>query len=137
MRRAISARVPRARALAAPRPQEFKAELEELEEHAARLARLFGEDAAEVEPQTILSTLSMFLKRLEKAADDVRRRRPSAAERANGRTPGHTRRSGSMPHIDAQGASAGPAQHSRAGSRRPSAPAQQLFETLNSSGGLL
>lgn len=53
-----------------------------MQQKAAELVRLFGEDPAETEPQAILGTLGIFLRRLEKAADDVRRRREAAARGA-------------------------------------------------------
>lgn len=63
-------------------PQEFKADLEHLEQRAAALVRLFGEDPAETEPQAILATLSKFLGKLETTAHDVKRRREAATRAA-------------------------------------------------------
>lgn len=62
--------------------QEFKMDLDRLEQRTVALARLFGEDPSQTEPHSILATLSMFLRRLEKAADDVRRRRETAGRAA-------------------------------------------------------
>lgn len=86
----------RARARPAPRrSQEFKSDLELLETAAVKLVRLFGEDPAETEPHQILGTLNMFLRRVEKATDDVRRRRE--AEGKLGKTP-RRRRNGPSAH---------------------------------------
>jgi len=63
--------------------EEFKMSLEELEELSRSLANLFGEDPVEMEPHNILATLNMFLKRVEKVADEVRRR----AEANGGKAP--------------------------------------------------
>lgn len=62
-----------------PVVQDFKANLDRLERHAEELATLFGEEKGDVEPQAILSTLNIFLKRLEKAHEEVRRRKDKGA----------------------------------------------------------
>jgi len=81
--------------------QELKADLEQLERSAARLVRLFGEDPAETEPQSILGTLSVFLRKLEKAYDEVRRRREK--EGHSGKTPSRrsVRGGSATPHHEA------------------------------------
>jgi len=81
--------------------EELKADLEQLERSAARLVRLFGEDPAETEPQSILGTLSVFLRKLEKAYDEVRRRREK--EGHSGKTPSRrsVRGGSATPHHEA------------------------------------